>query len=133
VNDGELPGVGDGEGVSDGVQKRSENSERSSGCSIASSRRGERRLEKARTTVTFGSRSIAMIRCRHDEEKLVREERQRKIRERGGNRRRGDASLHGNRRGLAAALRSFGEELRGLAVLFHGKAEGKARGGEGFI
>jgi hypothetical protein len=45
VNDGELPGVGDGEGVLDGVHRRSANSEGSSGCSIASSRRGERRLE----------------------------------------------------------------------------------------
>jgi hypothetical protein len=40
----------------DGEQKRLANSERSSGCSIASSRRGERRLEKARTTVCFGRR-----------------------------------------------------------------------------
>jgi hypothetical protein len=54
VNDGELPGVGDGEEVSDGVQERSAISEGSSGCSIASSRRGERRLEKARTMVCFG-------------------------------------------------------------------------------
>jgi hypothetical protein len=37
--------------------------------------------------------------------------RQRRIREWGGNRRRGDASLHGNRHGLAAALRRSGEKF----------------------
>jgi hypothetical protein len=53
--------------------------------------------------------------------------RQRRIRERGGNRRRGDTSLHGNRRGLAAALRSSGEEFCGslAAILREIRGEGE--------
>jgi hypothetical protein len=45
----------------DGVQKRPVNSERSSGCLIASSRRGEWRLEKARMTVCFGRHQGARL------------------------------------------------------------------------
>jgi hypothetical protein len=54
--DGVLPVVIGSEGVADGVCRRMANPEMLSWCPIASSRRGERRLEKARTTVTFGSR-----------------------------------------------------------------------------
>jgi hypothetical protein len=54
MNDGELPRVGDGAGVSDGVQKRSANLEGSSGCPIASSRRRERRLEIVVAAGRFG-------------------------------------------------------------------------------
>jgi hypothetical protein len=54
LNSGELPRVGDDVGVSDGVQKRSANLEGSSGCPIASGRRGERRLEIVVAAGCFG-------------------------------------------------------------------------------
>jgi hypothetical protein len=51
-----VPASGVGDEDVDDVRRRTANPEMLSWCPIASSRRGERRLEEARTTVTFGSR-----------------------------------------------------------------------------
>jgi hypothetical protein len=59
--------------------------------------------------------------------------RQRIRREWGGNRRRGDASLHGNRREWAAALRSSGEEFRQPCGDWSEGKEGERQRGRGLF
>jgi hypothetical protein len=53
-DDGELSVIGDDEGDVDDVRRRTANPEMVSWCPIASSRRGERRLETRRVEVSFG-------------------------------------------------------------------------------